>query len=51
MIGNVRGKKERGIVKKTGDRFRGVILTSGCAHLTGERNQWTKRRVDPSNVL
>lgn len=34
MIGNVRGKKERGIVKKTGDRFRGVFSGSGCAHLT-----------------
>ncbi len=34
MIGNVRGKKERGIVKKTDSRFRGGFLEDGCVHLT-----------------
>lgn len=41
MIGNVRGKKERGIVKKTDSRFRGAILPDGCAHLTSGHLFWT----------
>lgn len=38
MIGNVRGKKERGIVKKKGDRFRGVFKGCGCGHLMNVRS-------------
>lgn len=34
MSGNVRGKKERGIVKKTGDQFRGLGARSSCRNLS-----------------